>query len=184
MAMPTVNVFITATKIRMEERCSVNSPRRILSFSKTRAANVSFSDADHRSQTELGVSGEHGPKLSEVYGFVGSITTVVFTVIFIVWAYVPDHWLHSIGIYYYPSRYWALAVPTYVMVTIVLAITFYIGMNFMATPPPTSLNIMFDEFSREMVSNVPLVDDDEQPIEPISDIGINRINKIMFDSFK
>ncbi|KAG6420272.1 hypothetical protein SASPL_116795 [Salvia splendens] len=199
MAMPTVtfvNVFITATKIRMEERCSVNSPRRILSFSKTRAANVSFSDADHRSQTELGVSGEHGPKLSEVYGFVGSITTVVFTVIFIVWAYVPDHWLHSIGIYYYPSRYWALAVPTYVMVTIVLAITFYIGMNFMATPPPTSLNIIIkdsnlftsalfaDEFSREMVSNVPLVDDDEQPIEPISDIGINRINKIMFDSFK
>lgn len=41
-----------------------------------------------------------------------------------------------------------------------------------------------DEFSREMLSNVPLVDDDEQPIEPISDIGINRINKIMFDSFK
>ena len=66
----------------MEERCSVNSPRQILSFSKTRVANVSFSDADHRSQTELGelgVSGEHGPKLSEVYGFVGSITTVVFT---------------------------------------------------------------------------------------------------------
>ncbi|XP_047981700.1 phosphatidylinositol N-acetylglucosaminyltransferase subunit P-like isoform X1 [Salvia hispanica] len=177
----------TATEIRMEERCSVNSPRQILSFSKTRVANVSFSDADHRSQTELGelgVSGEHGPKLSEVYGFVGSITTVVFTVIFIVWAYVPDHWLHSIGIYYYPSRYWALAVPTYVMVTIVLAVTFYIGMNFMLTPPPTSLNIMFDEFSREMLSSVPLVDDDEQPIEPISDIGINKINKIMFESFK
>lgn len=66
-------------EFRMEERCSVNSPRRILSFSKTRAANVSFSDADHRSPSELGVSGEHGPKLSEVYGFVGSITTVVFT---------------------------------------------------------------------------------------------------------
>ncbi|KAL1535825.1 phosphatidylinositol N-acetylglucosaminyltransferase subunit P-like isoform X4 [Salvia divinorum] len=33
-------------------------------------------------------------------------------VIFIVWAYVPDHCLHSIGIYYYPNRYWALAVPT------------------------------------------------------------------------
>lgn len=63
----------------MEERCSVNSPRRILSFSKTRAANVSFSDADHLSPAELGISGEHGPKLSEVYGFVGSITTIVFT---------------------------------------------------------------------------------------------------------
>ncbi|XP_057807910.1 phosphatidylinositol N-acetylglucosaminyltransferase subunit P [Salvia miltiorrhiza] len=168
----------------MEERCSVNSPRRILSFSKTRAANVSFPDADHHSPAELGVSGKHGPKPSEVYGFVGSITTVVFTVIFIVWAYVPDHWLHSIGIYYYPSRYWALAVPAYVMVTILLAITFYIGMNFMATPPPTSLNIMFDEFSRESLSGVPSTEDDEQPIEPITDIGINRINEIMFDNLK
>lgn len=161
----------------MEERCSVNSPRRILSFSKNREANVSFPDVDHRSPVV-------GPKLSEVYGFVGSITTVVFTVIFIVWAYVPDHWLHSVGIYYYPSRYWALAVPTYIMVTIVLAITFYIGMNFMATPPPTSFNTMFDEFSREAVSGVPSTDDDEQPIEPISDIGINKINEIMFNSLK
>ncbi|KAL8500542.1 hypothetical protein ACS0TY_020215 [Phlomoides rotata] len=168
----------------MEERCSVNSPRRILSFSKNRRANVSFPDVDHRSSTELGVSGEHGPKLSEVYGFVGSITTVVFTAIFIIWAYVPDHWLHSIGIYYYPSRYWALAVPTYVMVAIVLAVTFYISANFMATPPPTSLNSMFDEFSREPQSGIPSTDDDEKPIEPMCDIGINQINEIMFTNLK
>ncbi|KAH6772874.1 Phosphatidylinositol N-acetylglucosaminyltransferase [Perilla frutescens var. hirtella] len=169
----------------MEDRCSVNSPRRILSFSKNREANVSFPDVDHRSPAELGVSGEHGPKLSEVYGFVGSITTVVFTAIFIIWAYVPDNWLHSVGIYYYPSRYWALAVPTYMMVTIILAITLYIGMNFMATPPPTSLNTMFDEFSREPLNGVASTDaDDEQPIEPISDIGINKINEIMFNSLE
>ncbi|XP_047983609.1 uncharacterized protein LOC125224275 [Salvia hispanica] len=122
------NTYSTASRQRMEERCSVNSPpRQILSFSKIRTANVSFSDADHHSETEFSVSGEHDPKLSEVYGFVGSITTFVFTgpihlllsnnhplylfpftratVIFIVWAYVPDHWLHSIGIYYYPSRF-------------------------------------------------------------------------------
>lgn len=41
------------------------------------------------------------------------------------------------------SRYWALAVPAYLMVTIVLAIVLYIGLNFMATPPPTSFSIMF-----------------------------------------
>ncbi|XP_047965934.1 phosphatidylinositol N-acetylglucosaminyltransferase subunit P-like isoform X3 [Salvia hispanica] len=139
----------------------------------TRAAKASFSDAS------LG-----GPKLSEVYGFVGSITTIVFTVIFIVWAYVPDHCLHSIGFYHYPNRllYWALAVPTYVTVIIVLAIIFYIAANFVATPPPTSLDIMFDEFSRELLSGVPSTDGDEHSIEPISDIGIDRINNIMFDS--
>ncbi|CAA0821018.1 Phosphatidylinositol N-acetylglucosaminyltransferase- GPI19/PIG-P subunit [Striga hermonthica] len=166
----------------MEERCSVNSPRRILSFSKNRRASVSFPDADGR--PGFGVSGEHGPKPSEVYGFVGSITTVVSTVVFLVWAYVPGIWLHSVGIYYYPSRYWALAVPCYVMVTIVLAIVFYIGLNFMATPPSTSLNVMFDEFSREPVSETPSGDDDERPIEPISDIGINQINDLMFKNLR
>ncbi|EYU39317.1 hypothetical protein ABFS82_11G115900 [Erythranthe guttata] len=167
----------------MEERCSVNSPRRILSFSRNRRAKVSFPDADHRSPTGFG---DQGPKLSEVYGFVGSITTVVSTVVFIIWAYIPDRWLHSVGIYYYPSRYWALAMPTYLMMIIVVAIGFYIGMNFMATPPPTSLNSIFDEFSREPVSGISTTDDDDddQPIEPISDIGISHINEIMFNKFK
>lgn len=41
------------------------------------------------------------------------------------------------------SRYWALAFPVYVMVTILLALGFYIGLNFISTPPPTSLNTLF-----------------------------------------
>ncbi|KAJ4971377.1 hypothetical protein NE237_004476 [Protea cynaroides] len=41
-------------------------------------------------------------------------------------------------------RYWALAVPVYAMVTVVLTMVFYLGLNFMATPPPTSLNTIFD----------------------------------------
>ncbi|KAL6566497.1 hypothetical protein OROGR_002112 [Orobanche gracilis] len=168
----------------MEERCSVNSPRRLLSFSKNRRASVTFPDTDHRSPPGFSVSGDHGPKLSEVYGFVGSITTVVATGTFM----DLDSWTGSRGAItpFGFLWYWALAVPTYVMVTIVLAIGFYIGMNFMATPPPTSLNLMFDEFSREpgreITSNED--DDNEQPIEPISDLGINQINEIMFKNLK
>lgn len=125
-----------------------------------------------------GFADEHGPKTSEVYGFVGSITTVIATVIFLVWAYTPEPWLHYVGITYYPSKYWALAVPTFGIVMLVLTMAFYLGLNFMVTPPPTSLNTMFDEYSRECstftFSGV------EQPIEPISDIGINQINDLMF----
>ena len=58
----------------------MNSPRRILSFSKrTTTASVSFVDPDEKTNSGFGVSGEHGTKPSEVYGFVGSITTVVAT---------------------------------------------------------------------------------------------------------
>ncbi|KAK8491292.1 hypothetical protein V6N11_051304 [Hibiscus sabdariffa] len=167
----------------MEEPHSMNSPRTILSFSKrgrTTTASVSFVDPND----EKSNSGEHGPKPSEVYGFVGSITTVVATAIYLAWAYIPEPWLHSIGIFYYPSRYWALAVPTYAMVIIVLAVTFYIGLNFMSTPPPTSLTTMFDEFSREPSSFLSHMEGDEQPIEPISDLGIDKINVLMFGDAK
>ncbi|KAK4379528.1 hypothetical protein RND71_001390 [Anisodus tanguticus] len=163
-----------------EDPRSVNSPRRILSFSKNRKATVFFPDSDDKG-SGFGVSGDQGPKTSEVYGFVGSITTVVATVLFLVWAYLPEHWLHALGIVYYPSRYWALAVPAYAMMTIVLAVGFYIGLNFLATPSPTSFSMIYDEFTREPFRNGPSIDNDEQPIEPISDIRIDQINELMFN---
>lgn len=58
----------------VEDLRSVDSPRRTLSFSKNRKGTVSFPDDK---ASGFGVSGEHGPKPLEVYGFVGSITTVV-----------------------------------------------------------------------------------------------------------
>lgn len=60
----------------MESPHSVNSPRRTLSLSKQRRASVSFIDPDDKN-SGFGLSGDHGPKPSEVYGFVGSISTVV-----------------------------------------------------------------------------------------------------------
>lgn len=61
----------------MEDLRSVSSPRRILSLSKKRRTLVSL-DKDDKAPG-FGLSGDHGPKPSEVYGFVGSITTVVAT---------------------------------------------------------------------------------------------------------
>ncbi|CAM8907850.1 unnamed protein product [Rhodiola kirilowii] len=72
----------------MSETYSVSSPRRILSLSKRRT-KVTFVDSDDRS-FRAGVSQDQSPKPSEVYGFVGSITTIVATVIFLIWAYLPS----------------------------------------------------------------------------------------------
>ncbi|XP_057538293.1 phosphatidylinositol N-acetylglucosaminyltransferase subunit P isoform X2 [Amaranthus tricolor] len=163
----------------MEDPSPVNSPRRVLILSRKRRGPSSFHDVDDKA-SGFGLSGQHGPKPGEVYGFVGSITTIVATAIFFIWAYAPEHWLHSIGISYYPSRYWAVAVPTYCMVIIVLGLAFYIGLNFMTTPSPTSLNVVFDEHSRDPQIYSKLNEDDDRPIESISDLDINKINELMF----
>lgn len=120
---------------------ALNSPRRMLSLLKERAT-VSLSDPDER-VSGFALSQEHSPKPSEIYGFVSSISTIVATAIFLAWAYIPEQWLHFLGITYYPSRYWALAMPTYAMVAVFLAMGFYVGLNFIVTPPPTSSNMLF-----------------------------------------
>ncbi|XP_056845024.1 phosphatidylinositol N-acetylglucosaminyltransferase subunit P isoform X3 [Raphanus sativus] len=196
VAIPTKIIFPSRRKFllvisqstlflqNMEEAHSVNSPRRVLSFSKRRKQKpFGFQDSDSISSSTLRASQVHGPKPSEVYGFVGSISTVVATVIFLIWAYVPDKLLESIGIHYYPSRYWVLAMPTYLMVTLLLGLAFYVGLNFIATPHPTSLSTLFDEYSREPGEiDSQMEEGDERPIDPISDIDITRINDLMFNS--
>ncbi|KAH9307822.1 hypothetical protein KI387_035733, partial [Taxus chinensis] len=119
---------------------SVNSPRRMLSLSRERAF-VSILDDEKDGKTIL--SNKQGAKTSEVYGFVGSISTIVVIGLIFLWAYFPEPWLHYLGITYYPSRYWALAIPTYALVTIIFVITFYLSLNCMATVPTTSWSSLF-----------------------------------------
>lgn len=94
----------------------VRSPRQTLSLLRNRRPHR------HREPSRSpSTSFAAGPKPSEVYGFVGSITTVTATAVYLVWAYTPEPYLRSLGITYYPSKYWALAVPSFVMVAVALS---------------------------------------------------------------
>ena len=42
-------------------------------------------------------------------------------------------------------RYWALAVPSFVIVAVALSMVIYMGLNFLATPPPTSFSTIFGD---------------------------------------
>eukprot|EP01018_Ginkgo_biloba_P010475 Gb_18801 [translate_table: standard] len=160
---------------------SVNSPRRMLSLSRERA---SVSILDDEREGGFGSSNKQGAKPSEVYGFVGSISTIVAIGLFFLWAYLPEPWLHILGITYYPSRYWALAIPAYAMVTIVFVVAFYLSLNRVATVPPASWNSLFDEHTRNAsrIKSAHPSTGGEHPIDPISDIPITEVNVNMFGS--
>ncbi|CAN6302358.1 unnamed protein product [Urochloa humidicola] len=150
----------------------VRSPRQTVSRRPRR-------DWDPPSRSPSFAASDHGPKPSEVYGFVGSITTVIATAVYLAWAYTPEPCLRSLGINYYPSKYWALAVPSFVIMALALSMVIYMGLNFLATPHPTSFSTIFDENSRERMVFSPAMEE-EMPIEPISDISIAQINNLMF----
>ncbi|KAG2575720.1 hypothetical protein PVAP13_7KG374101 [Panicum virgatum] len=120
----------------------VRSPRQTVSLIRNRRPHR---DWDNSTRSPSFAARDHGPKPSEVYGFVGSITTAMATAVYLAWAYTPEPVLRSLGITYYPSKYWALAVPSFVIVAVALSMAIYMGLNFVATPPPTSFSTIFGE---------------------------------------
>ena len=38
---------------------------------------------------------------------------------YILWSYLPSPFLHQLGIHYYPNRWWALAIPSFLVMTII-----------------------------------------------------------------
>lgn len=55
----------------------------------------------------------------EYYGFVLYVLSTLMFGIYVLWAYLPSPFLHALGIFYYPNRWWALAVPAWLVMLIV-----------------------------------------------------------------
>jgi phosphatidylinositol glycan class P protein len=72
------------------------------------------------------VTGVHRPRSSahpkvptyEYYGFALYLASSLFFLMYTLWAYLPSPFLHQLGIYYYPNRWWALAIPCWLVVLV------------------------------------------------------------------
>ena len=80
-----------------------------------------------------------------VYSFVAWLATIFAYACFLAWAFLPQHVLHSIGITYYPSRYYAIALPAYFIVVYLLLGVAYIGYNMTNTLEPDDLGTIRDK---------------------------------------
>lgn len=84
-----------------------------------------------------------------LYGFVAWIATHISYVLFLLWAYIPEETLHHFGVTYYPSKHWALALPSFALVTFTAIPLFYWTYTMMELPPLESLSTIVDEYSKE-----------------------------------
>ncbi|KAL1964385.1 hypothetical protein VTN77DRAFT_7070 [Rasamsonia byssochlamydoides] len=100
------------------------------STTTSRPTTPDTSDADTPNDTEAAVakSARHAttvprasPKVPtyEYYGFVLYLASSFAFLIYLLWSYLPSPFLHQLGIYYYPNRWWSLAIPSYLVMTIV-----------------------------------------------------------------
>ncbi|KAI0996020.1 hypothetical protein K3495_g12161 [Podosphaera aphanis] len=55
----------------------------------------------------------------EYYGFVLYLFSSLTFLMYLLWSYLPSPFLHVLGIYYYPNRWWSLALPSFLVMLLV-----------------------------------------------------------------
>ncbi|KAL4371244.1 hypothetical protein AHAS_Ahas06G0146400 [Arachis hypogaea] len=157
---------------------ATSSSPYIVRFTMDSVRKASISFFDDKTCTGFGLFGEHGPKPSEVYSFVGSIPTVAAAIIFLVWDYVPESWLHSVGIYYYPSREISSNIWNHNLNSCCITVLSSDSTNLHHGDHSTDV----DEYSWDLLSPDSSMEGEEKPIEHISNIGLDKIKEVMFDA--
>src|SRR3989338_8369445 len=111
----------------------------------------------------------------EIYGFVGWVLSVICYVGYITWALVPESYLIELGWTYYPSKYWALALPTWLVLTLFMLPFFYYGLSLMfASADIDALNSLTDDHA--VYSSSPVAHFPYGTLPPLSDLSLSQVN--------
>ncbi|KAF8965048.1 PIG-P-domain-containing protein [Flammula alnicola] len=128
---------------------------------------------------------ERRSRASEFYGFVAWTSTYLLFVLYILWAVLPDGWIVWLGVTWYPNREWALLVPSWTIVVVILTYITYSAMAIRATPA-------FNEMSSITDARIALPsqeDSDHNPyfasakpdaIPELHDIPIGMVNSVLY----
>ncbi|KAA6412757.1 MAG: PIG-P protein [Lasallia pustulata] len=104
--------------------------RPTFSTTTSRPTTPDSSDNDTPNDTEAAVAKSArtattvpraSPKVPtyEYYGFVLYLGSSLAFVIYLLWSYLPSPFLHQLGIYYYPNRWWSLAIPAFLVMCLI-----------------------------------------------------------------
>ena|SRR6218665_663358 len=113
-----------------------------------------------------------------VYGYALFLVSVVCLVLYLLWAFIPTAVIHSLGITYCPSKYWAIALPVYSSVLIALfGFLIYPSINMLFTPPLNHCSTIWDE---HYIKLNPKMSISFNGIPPIGDLPLDFVSRELY----
>ncbi|CCW63868.1 unnamed protein product [Phytomonas sp. EM1] len=103
----------------------------------------SLTEAGNPSINNSEISNSKAPQVA-INGFIAWLLFIVFTVMYLVWAIVPDRVLHQLHITYYPDKYWAVAVPAMLVIFFSYYFTTHAFLVLMMTYPLDDGHVITD----------------------------------------
>ncbi|EIW78625.1 PIG-P-domain-containing protein [Coniophora puteana RWD-64-598 SS2] len=127
--------------------------------------------------------GEHS-RAPEFYGFVAWASTSVFFVVYMLWALLPDKVIVGIGVEWYPSREWAIFVPAYTVVLVLLTYFVYFALALYNTPSFSDIKSITDSRAHlppPHARNPYFKHADPRAIPEHYDIPIGLVNRVVHE---
>ncbi|GMH33111.1 hypothetical protein BSKO_00945 [Bryopsis sp. KO-2023] len=122
-----------------------------------------------------------GASSVEVYGFVGWVTSGVAYFLYLLWAFIPDSILESVGITYFPDKHWALSIPMWMCMVVVYVFVGYECLCKVSVPPPSSRLILEDDRTPQWTeAEVATWSRGTGPVLPLKDIPPALVSKLTF----
>jgi len=134
----------------------------------------------------------------EFYGFVAWTSTSFLFVAYVLWAVLPDEWLVYIGIDWYPNREWAILIPAWSIVLVLLTYFTYWALAIYDTPAFHDLSTITDGLGSYPppadVTELPsFISAPEEPylaaaspssIPRLYDMPIGFVNRVLYDAIR
>ncbi|KAH9833198.1 PIG-P [Rhodofomes roseus] len=128
---------------------------------------------------------ESRSRAPEFYGFVAWTSTYLLFCLYLLWALLPDEYIICLGISWFPNREWAILLPAYSMVLVLLTYFTYFALALSGTPPFSDISTITD--SRAHLppgggENPYFAHARPNSVSQMYDIPIGMVNRVIYGS--